>query len=315
MKISLIGASSFIGKNFIEFLDKKEIEINLVGTQRKKDNTLEHIIKNLSNIRYKQKFLDLTKFENIDYLSDSSLLLFLAGISKPEKRNIEYYNNINLNSLKFIFENNKKLNIKKFIILSSTEAVGKNFSNKPFDELTTPKPDNNYGKNKLQLEKLCGEYSKKGYNINVIRPTTIYGKFDKEFIKFFKLNELRFFPLSCDKECIEYLNAVDLCEGIMKVFKNGVPGEIYNIGPKKKVSLNYILKTIENLSEKKFIKLQIISSILKSLNIKIFDRLTEYKFNSNFNKIFKIGFSDKISLDEGISDLYKHYKKYSIFYK
>ena len=61
MKISLIGASSFIGKNFIEFLDKKEIEINLVGTQRKKDNTLEHIIKNLSNIRYKQKVLDLPK--------------------------------------------------------------------------------------------------------------------------------------------------------------------------------------------------------------------------------------------------------------
>ena len=39
----------------------------------------------------------------------------------------------------------------------------------------------------------------------------------------------------------------------MKVFKNGVPGEIYNIGPKK-VSLNYILKTIENLSEKKIHK-------------------------------------------------------------
>ena len=100
----------------------------------------------------------------------------------------------------------------------------------------------------------------------------------------------------------------------MKVFKNGVPGEIYNIGPKKSFFKLYI-KNNRKFIRKKFIKLQIISSIIKLLNIKIFDRLTEYKFNSDFNKIFKIGFSDKISLDEGISDLYKHYKKYSIFYK
>lgn len=64
--------------------------------------------------------------------------------------------------------------VKKVIYTSSSAVFGIPQSN-PVTENNQPRPQEAYGKAKLEGEKLCQKYQQKGLNISIIRPRTILG--------------------------------------------------------------------------------------------------------------------------------------------
>lgn len=309
MKIALIGASGFLGKNIIEYIDINIKNCELYATYNKNKNFDQ-------NLNIENKSLNLIKtnlnFEsnilNLNFVEDTDLVIFVAGISKPKKISVDNYNVINVNGLKKILQ--KITNKQKLIVISSTEAVGPNLNQKPFDEKQECNPTSNYGKSKLQMEKLCMQYISKGYDINIIRPTTIFGKYDKEFMKFFKLNKFRIFPIRSKKKCIEYLYASDLIKLIFFMYESKISSGIYNISPKNKVSLNDILLNIEKKTRKKWSKIYLPKNIMKVFFKKTVLRLTEFYFNSSSSKIEQLGFEfNTKTFDENVLEVYNYFKK------
>jgi nucleoside-diphosphate-sugar epimerase len=309
MKIALIGASSFLGKNIVEYIDTNIKNCELSATYNKNYNFDQ-------NLSIKNKSLNLIKinlnFEsnilNLNFIKNTDLIIFAAGISKPKKISIDDYNIINVNGLKKILQ--KITNKQKLIVISSTEAVGPNSSEKPFDEKQECNPSSNYGKSKLQMERLCFEYISKGYDINIIRPTTIFGKHNKEFLKFFKLNKFRIFPIRSKKKCIEYLHVSDLIKLIFFMYESKIPSGLYNISPKNKVSLNDILINIEKKTQKKWSKIYLPKNIMKIFFKNTVSRLTEFYFNSSSSKIEQLGFEfNAKTFDEYVLEVYNHFKK------
>ena len=309
MKIALIGASSFVGKNIVEYIDTNIKNCELYATYNKNSNFDQ-------NLSIKSKNLNLTKinlnFEKnileLNFIENSDLIIFVAGISKPKKISLEEYNIVNVNGLHKILQ--KITNKQKLVVISSTEAVGPNLNEKPFYENQECNPPSNYGKSKLQMEKLCLEYISKGYDINIIRPTTIFGKYDKEFLKFFKLNKLRIFPLRSEKKCIEYLHVSDLIKLIFFMYTNKISSGIYNISSKNKISLNDILENIEKKTQRSWSKVYLPKTLMKVFFKKTVLRLTEFYFNSSSLKIEQAGFKfNTKTFDEYVSEVYNHIKK------
>lgn len=74
----------------------------------------------------------------------------------------------------------QRLEVKRFVHLSTTEVYGEVTGD--IDE-TVPYQytGSAYGDSKIDAEKLCWEYHKKGLPITVIRPSAVYGPFSKDW--------------------------------------------------------------------------------------------------------------------------------------
>lgn len=306
MKISIFGSSGFVGKNLVKYLFEniKSSDLTIIGSYYKNK------VINFKNSNFKLVKCNLggKKIKNI-FFEKTDLLIFLAGISKPKFLNLDEYLRINSIGITKVLNLALKNKVKKVIIVSSVAAIGPNLTNKMFNENDNENPQENYGKSKLIMEKIANNFSKKGLNLNILRPTTIYGIHDNEFTKFFKLNKIKFFPIRCDKKCIEYLSIDDFCKAIILVSKRGKRGETYNVAPNKKYSLNQILNKVENVTGQKWMKLYLPRKLMKFFFERTVNRLTDYYFNTNSNKIRKLGFKDNSYLLDDIKKLYNQFKK------
>ena len=312
MNISIIGANSFIGKNFLNlFLNNSEIPCSkIILTSRKNFNYKEFLFKESSSINIEQHKLDLNDnnfnskiFDNID------VLILLAGFSKPSKMTYDDMYRINVLGVKKILQNCLQKKVKKIIVLSSAESLGVNLTKYPFDENQSCNPVTNYGKVKFEIEKICKFFViKKKLNINLIRPVTIYGNFDKEFIKFFKLNIFKFFPIRSSVKCIEYVHVNDLFSAVSKIILYADSGEIYNLSSEKKYSLNQILRFIEKSTNIKFFNFFLPHSLMRIFFPRTVDRLTNFYFNLSLKKIKSINYQESKSFDSSIKELYEHFK-------
>jgi nucleoside-diphosphate-sugar epimerase len=64
--------------------------------------------------------------------------------------------------------------VRKVIHMSSSAVFGAPEHN-PVDDATTPRPQEDYGRAKLDAEKLCGDFAKRGLDVTIVRPRTIMG--------------------------------------------------------------------------------------------------------------------------------------------
>jgi nucleoside-diphosphate-sugar epimerase len=137
MKISVIGASGFLGKNFLNYinLNKSFKNSKVLATYKRNDPALDEIIKKAKNVKIIKRKVDLTKLNITKEITDKvELLLFFAGISSPKRISLKNYNKINKLALNQILRNALIHKVKKVIVLSSVEVLGYNFKIKPFDE-------------------------------------------------------------------------------------------------------------------------------------------------------------------------------------
>jgi len=155
-KVLVIGSNGFIGFRMVQTLINSNFEV-VCGISS------HNRAYRVCTIDAKKMILDIAreinhnKFKDIDYIINCS-----TGNSKV----IE-------NGTKNILDACLQSNVKKYIHLSSVDIFGKLDGN--IFEDTDTKPETPYGYSKLESEKICQEYIKKGQSITILRPSIVYG--------------------------------------------------------------------------------------------------------------------------------------------
>ncbi|WP_269606555.1 NAD-dependent epimerase/dehydratase family protein [Prochlorococcus marinus] len=248
-KILLTGSNGFLGTHILsKIINSNQFDsiTNITGI----DNFISSNKSNVYTTSSKYNFIeaDLIKFD-FDQLQEFDTVIHLASLASPF-----YYNKYPLETVDIgttvtrkLLEKCKEWNAR-FIFFSSSEIYG------------NPSPDNIptkeeykgyvscqgsrscYDESKRLGETLCYIYNKK-YNINtnIIRPFNIYGPgmsiyTDYRMIPNLMKSALRMQTFNIygnGNQTRTFCYYTDAIEGIIKVIKNGVYGETYNIGNDK----------------------------------------------------------------------------------
>jgi len=167
MKITMIGASGFVGTRLIKLLKEE----NSVYTLKNIDLQSSHFFPEITTIG------DVREQEQMDKeLADADCVVLLAAQHRDDVSPTSLYYDTNVEGMKVTLKAMEKNGIKRIIFFSSVAVYGLNKKNP--DENHPADPFNHYGKSKWQAEQVLQEWYKShpDWNINIIRPTVIFGE-------------------------------------------------------------------------------------------------------------------------------------------
>ena len=164
MRITLIGASGFVGTRLIDLL--------------KADHQLKNI--DIQSSHFFQEYTvtgDVRDFNSINgLLTETDLVILLAAQHRDDVTPTSLYYDTNVEGMKNVLKAMECNGIKRMVFFSSVAIYGLNKDNP--DENTPADPFNHYGKSKWQAEQVLQEWYKthNDWNIDIIRPTVIFGE-------------------------------------------------------------------------------------------------------------------------------------------
>lgn len=220
--IFLTGATGFVGS----FVAQKLIE-------RKHQVTC--LVRNTSNRRWIEQ-LPLTYCTGSLYQPDSykdavkaaDYILHIAGVTKALNRD-EYYRG-NVNATEYLLDTvvRQNPNIKRFLLVSSQAAVGPSPGPEPIDETAPMNPLTDYGKSKMEAERIAHNYMDK-IPITIVRPPAVYGPRDTDVLNFFKNMKWGInLQVGRTDQLVSLIYVEDLAEGIIRAaFSSHTAGETY----------------------------------------------------------------------------------------
>jgi len=219
-KIIVTGANGFVGSSLMKELQMQNFEP--IGLVRKGANA-EFLSENASII-----FIDYDDEKQLKtILAQGDILVHIAARTKAKNWQQMQNANVDLtNKLIKLFNTSKKM--KQFIFISSQAASGPAANIKsPKKESDVNSPKTIYGKSKLLAENLVQSKIKKNWTI--IRPVSVFGANDKDFLQFFKMIKSHFVISASFNE--KYFNLIyidDLVKIIIQSFgNNNAFGEIF----------------------------------------------------------------------------------------
>lgn len=228
MKTVLItGGAGFLGVHLSRFLLKKGFNIISVDIA---DYTAEDIKSKVqiikADIRNEGELNNI--FKNVDYVVHTAAALPIA-----HDRKIIFDNNVL--GTENVLTNALAAKVKRLVFISSTAVYGVP-KNLPEKETSPLHPIGHYGESKIEGEKLCLEYFKKGLSINIIRPKTFLGPerlgvFTLWFEAVFQNKPV--FILGSGNNLYQLLEVNDLCDEIYNALISKIDGEIFNAGADK----------------------------------------------------------------------------------
>jgi len=150
----------------------------------------------------------------------------------------------------------------EFIHFSTDEVYGESKTDEPFtEELGVLRPTNPYSASKAAAEMIIRSYIESfGMNIKIIRCNNVYGpnqypeKLIPKFIRLLKNNEkCTIHGVNSANVRRAFMHVYDVVDAVEVVWKNGKPGEVYNIASDDELSVmdvtKLIIKTIKNTED------------------------------------------------------------------
>ena len=306
-KALIVGGSGFVGLNLIKNLNKNN-NYKIFSTIHKNYNftkfaKVKYFKGDLLNYNFCKK---ITK--NIDEVYMCSA--YTAGAKIINKNPMEFVHEntlMNLNLLKASANNN----IKVFIFLSSTVVYPDTKKEVSEDDVnfTFFHKYNNVAWMKIYSEKVCEMYKNK-FKILIIRPSNLYGpyeKFDKDKSKVIpslirKFENNKIVKVWGDgKEKRDFIYIDDFIRILLKIKSKSFNFLILNVASGKIYSINKLIRIIKTNYPKK--KVKFLSNRLKMIAVR--------KINNSKMKQL-INFKLKYSLDKGIKETIDWYKKYKM---
>lgn len=176
MKILVTGASGFLGGHLIEEMVSKGYDV--IGMVRKSSNTSF-----LRSLGVKLRVGDLTIPESLKQATeDIDIVIHLAAYYTFFGKK-EMYRKVNVEGTRLLLEASLRNDVKRFVYCSSTEAIGP-VKNPPAEEDSPPNPSYEYGRSKLEAEKIVRNYGERGVEYTILRPSGIYGPRNVDDISF-----------------------------------------------------------------------------------------------------------------------------------
>ena len=230
MKIAVIGSNSFSGSHFINTLLNKT-DYKVIGISRSQEGNAIFLTYK-KNIKERFKFFQMDINKDLDKLISlikeeqiDSIVNFAAqGMVGQSWENPEHWFTTNTLGIVKLTNALKKLQIKKYIQISSPESYG---SCNNADETTPYNPSTPYASSKaagdMFIKNLIDQYN---FPAIFIRSTNVYGPHQQLFriiprsIIYLKSNK-KIHLHGGGKAVKSYLYIEDVCKGILKVLEKG----------------------------------------------------------------------------------------------
>ena len=166
MKVTMIGASGFVGTRLLDLL---------------KEST-NHELKNI-DLLPSHFFPEVTTFGDVreqsqmdKELASGDWVVLLDAQHRDDVSPVSLYYDTNVGGMEVTLKAMEKNGIKRIVFFSSVAVYGLNKDNPK--ETHPADPFNHYGKSKWEAEQVLQEWYKShpDWNINIIRPTVIFGE-------------------------------------------------------------------------------------------------------------------------------------------
>lgn len=232
MNILVTGGTGFIGSYFVPLLLEQGHKVRLLvrDEKRAKEQFGEQCEYHVGDVTDKRSLKGCC--EKIDVVFH---LVAKSGNELPTKENFEIYRSINVIGTKNIIEECN--NIKKFIYISSTAAMGLVKDN-PITEKSKCEPYLPYQVTKYEVEELIREKCKNGFPGIIVRPTKVYGVNEANY-SYMTLAKLVkkgvFFKIGKGNNFTSNVYVSDFAQALVKLVDNGRIGETYIITSEKSI--------------------------------------------------------------------------------
>lgn len=317
------GSSGFIGSHLVEALIEQGFHVRCLDNRSPANSSLhdprvEHYTIDCTELR---SLVETGALEGADYL------FHLAGGTKAV--NLEEFRKWNVlptrNLLQVLAE--RRIRLKRFVYVSSQAAASPAQAlDRPTTEATPPEPVEDYGKSKLEAERVVEEYAS-FIPFTILRPCSVYGPRDVDFLNIFKQisNHLSVYPGYRDN-VISIIFITDLVDGVLQAMRaKGAEGKTYFLCADEPASLCDIHRAIANAEEKNVIELsipqRIVDLVCKAGDV--YSKLTGRYSIVNSQKAAlsrppywicsaerakkDFGFETRVSLSEGLRITYRWY--------
>lgn len=299
MKILITGATGFLGKNFLEYInDESLIKKNdiLLLSSREIDgyNCVLH-----KGYTYESEEI-LKKTDRID-------VLVHMGAFSPKTKDDMYdieANTKNITNTLYLL-NNLGYIPKKIVYISTINVYDLN-TTEPISENSKLLPNDIYGYSKLYCEEIVKSYCKKNNSdFNILRLGVVYGNQNFAYNGLIPtllksiINNKNLKTFNGGNEKKSFINVKDCCRAISKsILNDDIKNDISNVVSNENHSIKEIINMLIEISKKSDI---IIDNIETDADLKdsIFD-------NSHLVKVYG---NNKISLYNGLEMAYKNFEK------
>jgi nucleoside-diphosphate-sugar epimerase len=228
MRITITGASGFVGTNLVKYLQSNQ-QIELLSVRH--------------NLKQQLKI-------------NADAFIHLAGIAHDLKKtnNDSDYVEVNTKLTGYLFDVFLASNCNDFIFFSSVKAV----TDKAIaivTEKTKTNPISAYGYSKLQAEQyILNQRLPKGKRIFIIRPAMIYGPGNKgNFNLLYQIVKKGIpWPLGAFNNKRSFCSIENVCFVVQQILeRKDIPSGIYNIADDGSLSTNDLIEIIAAASNKK----------------------------------------------------------------
>lgn len=263
-KILITGKNSYIGTSLENWLMRESDKYN-VDKIDTKDNSWK-------------------KFDFSQY----DVIFHVAGIAhiKETKENKELYYKVNRDLAYEIAKKSKLAGVKQFVFLSSMSVYG--LENGIINQHTPLKPNNAYGKSKLEAEELINALADESFGVATVRPPMVYGKGCRG--NYPKLAELALkvpiFPNVDNQRSMIYID--NLSEFVKQLIDYSRSG-LFLPQNAEYVNTSEMVKLIAVTHEKKVMLTRLLTPLIKLMRISIVNKVFG-------NLIYDVSIVDKVDL-------------------
>jgi len=242
VNVLVTGGAGFIGSNFVRYLLKTHADVRVVNLDKLTyAGNLDSLTDVSGDSRHSFVRGDITDSRLVDSILHEHRIdgiLNFAAESHVDRSILEpdvfvATNVMGTHNLLFLAREHK---LSRFLQVSTDEVYGSLGARGKFHEDTPLAPNSPYSAAKASADLLCRAYFRTfDFPVIVTRSSNNYGpcQFPEKLIPLMTINALEGRPLPVygdGKHVRDWLHVEDHCRAIDLIFREGKPGEIYNIG-------------------------------------------------------------------------------------
>ncbi|WP_394522581.1 dTDP-glucose 4,6-dehydratase [Lacrimispora sp. JR3] len=317
MKNYLItGGAGFIGSNFVKYLYEKETDIHVTVLDKL---TYSGNMENLAEVIDREDFEfvkgDICDSGLVETLMEGVHVVvnFAAEVAVDRSiGNTQDFLMTDVIGVYVLLEQalKNRETLEKFIQISTDEVYGQ-IREGSFYETSELKPRNPYSASKTGGDRLAYSYfATYGLPVCITRASNTYGPFayPEKVIPLFITNLYEGIPVPVfgdGSQIRDWLYVKDHCSGIYRVIKDGVNGEVYNIGGGQEVTNLDLTKRILSLMGKN-------ESFIRYVS----DRPGhDLRYSLNTEKLQALGWQPQYDISSGLSQTVDWYVDHVDYWK